>query len=249
MSFSTSVARLSDFYKRYGFFATARRARLALNRALFSNSQVVFYCDLNLDRLPQVPLPSFLRIERKREYSDLSPQDLHDMTSFWNPVLAERNILERLSKRASLWLIKSGDQLAGFGWTLRGATIEPHYLPLAGDDVHLFDFHVFPEYRGRGLNPLLVTHILQSVAGESAVRAFIEAAEWNGPQLSSLTKTPFQRLGLARKLTFLGCVLVWWKRPQAQKLQLGERREGYVPHASESKRLIATDSQRGCQKS
>ncbi len=34
-------------------------------------------------------------------------------------------------KGALLWLIKSEDGLAGYGWTLQGRTIEPHYFPLA----------------------------------------------------------------------------------------------------------------------
>ena len=77
------------------------------------------------------------------------------MTSFWNPKLAHRNIKERFDKGASLWLIKFEDRLAGYGWTLQGRTIEPHYFPLGQDDVHLFDFHVFPKYRGRGLTLFL----------------------------------------------------------------------------------------------
>ena len=72
-----------------------------------------------------------------------------------------------------MWLIKSAGKLAGFGWTLQGDTIEPHYFPLAQDDVHLFDFHVFPQYRGQGLNPFLVNYILHSLASESSGRAFI----------------------------------------------------------------------------
>ena len=42
------------------------------------------------------------------------------MTSPWNPKQAHRNIRERFEQAASLWLIKSGDKLAGYGWTLQG---------------------------------------------------------------------------------------------------------------------------------
>jgi ribosomal protein S18 acetylase RimI-like enzyme len=88
--------------------------------------------------------------------------------------------------------------------------MERHYFPLGPDDVHLFDFHVFPQYRGQGTNPLLVTRILQGLATEGASRALIEAAEWNQAQLSSLAKTPFRRLGLARKLTIFDRTIVCW---------------------------------------
>src|SRR5208282_2600936 len=139
------------------------------------------------------------------------------MTSFWNPKLAGRNVEERLGKGASLWLIKSEERLAGYGWTLQGRTMEPYFFPLGKLDVHLFDFHVFSQYRGRGLNPLLVNHILHNLATEGACHAFIEAAEWNQPQLSSLRKTPFQRLGLARSFTIFGHKFISWAESKTQQ--------------------------------
>ena len=210
MAILTAISRFADYYRRNGFVATIRRAALAARRALFSNRSVVFYCDLARQSAPRADLPSFLKVELKKSSAELSPEDLQAMTSFWNPKLAHRNMKERFDLRASLWLIKSHDRLAGYGWTLQGRTMEPHYFPLGQDDVHLFDFHVFPQYRGRGMNPFLVTHILQSLAKVGAGRAFIEAAEWNQAQLSSLRKTPFRCLGRARKLTIFARTIVWW---------------------------------------
>ena len=124
--------------------------------------------------------------------------------------MAHRNINHRSDLAASLWLIRLEDHLAGYGWTLRGRTAEPHYFRLGQNDVHLFDFHVFPQYRGRGVNPFLVNYILRRLALEGHGRAFIEAAEWNQVQLASLRKTPFRRFGLATKLSILGHTTVWW---------------------------------------
>jgi ribosomal protein S18 acetylase RimI-like enzyme len=210
MGISTSISRFADYYRRHGSWETIRRAALALRRALFSSRMVLFYCDLSTQTLHRADLPSFLKVERKTSSAELSPEDLEAMTSFWNPKLAYRNMGERFDKGASLWLIKSEGKLAGYGWTLRGRTIEPHYFPPEEGDVHLFDFHVFPQYRGWGMNPFLVTHILRSLATEGAGRALIEAAEWNQAQLSSLSKTPFRFLGRARKLTIFGRTIVCW---------------------------------------
>ena len=171
---------------------------------------MLFYCDLATLTAPRADLPSFLKVERKKSSTDLSPEDLEAMTSFWNPRVAQGNIRERFGKGASLWLIKSHDRLAGYGWTLQGRTIVPHYFPLGPDDVHLFDFYVFPQYRVQGMNPFLVTRILRSLAREGAGRALIEAAEWNRAQLSSLSRTPFRPLGRARKLTIFGRTIVFW---------------------------------------
>jgi len=215
MAISTSVSRLAVYYARHGLGATFRRTSLALTRGVFSNRMVVFYCDLASVSPAVVSIPDSLTVRRQRGLVELGELELHELTAFWNPTVALRNIKERFAQGANLWIIKSDGQLAGFGWTLKGRTIEPHYVRLGPEDVHLFDFHVFPQFRGLGLNPVLVKAILRTLAQESAGRAFIEAAEWNKPQLSSLTKTPFQKLGLARKFTLLGRTTVRWQGAKA----------------------------------
>jgi ribosomal protein S18 acetylase RimI-like enzyme len=212
MSVSNSISRLTAYFKRHGLAATVHRAQLAAGRALFADHMVVFYYDLNQRRSPQVNIPIALRVARLTALVELSAEHLQAMTSFWNPKLADRNIRERFEKGASLWLVECEEQLAGYGWTLQGRTIEPYYFPLAQDDIHLFDFHVFPHYRGRGINPYLICSILDSLSQNCGGRAFIEAAEWNDPQLSSLRKTPFRRLGSARSFTVLSHTFVSWTK-------------------------------------
>jgi len=215
MNISSSVSRITDYFKRNGLLATVRRVGLAAQRALFASRSVLFYCDLSTLKPPTAGLPSLLKVVRHASQSEISPADLQEITSFWNPDQARRNLKQRFELGASLWLIKLEDHLTGYGWTLRGRTVEPHYIRLAPEDIHLFDFHVFPQYRGRGLNPFLVNRILRDLAAETSGRAFIEAAEWNQAQLSSLKKTPFRFLGSARKLTILGRTIVWWARDHA----------------------------------
>ena len=215
MSIPTSISRFAEYFKRNGLHATGRRLSLTVRRTLFSNRMVLFYCDLTSQGSSTTGLPSSLKVERKRNETELNPKDLQEISNFWHPKLARRNIEERFALGASLWLIKSDGNLAGYGWTLRGRTVEPHYFCLGLDDVHLFDFHVFPTYRGLGVNPSLVNYILCSLAKESHGRAFIEAAEWNQAQLTSLKKTPFRRLGWARKRSIGGLTIVWWAENDA----------------------------------
>jgi ribosomal protein S18 acetylase RimI-like enzyme len=218
MAISTSISRLTAYYRRHGFGATIRRAGLAARRALLSGRTVLFYSDLSTQSSPTLVLPGFLKVERCRYQSELTPRDLQEIISFWNPKLAGRNIKQRFEQGASLWLIKFKGELAGYGWTtLLGQTVEPHYFRLGPDDVHLFDFHVFPQHRGRGLNPLLVNFILARLSAECRGRAFIEAAEWNLAQLQSLRRTPFHRFGSARKFPILRRTLVWWGEKKTEQ--------------------------------
>ena len=210
MTVSKQLTRFAEYYRRHGLLATFRRLDLAARQALFSSRSVLFYCDLTA--LPPGPaeLPHFLKIERKRCETEIGAEDFTIITSVWNPKLARRNVKERFDKGASLWLIRSSGSLAGYGWTLRGKTIEPHYFPLGPGDVHLFDFFVLPRHRSKGINPTLVGSILDLLSAECTGRAFIEAAEWNAPQLASLQKTPFRRLGSARKFSTSGPTFVIW---------------------------------------
>lgn len=170
---------------------------------------IVFYCDLTKQTVP-TNIPSSLNVERLSNYAGLSPQDLHEMTNFWNPRQAHRNIRERFEKGASLWLIKLGDNLAGYSWTIRGRTIAQYYFPMAHDDVQLFDFYVFPKFRGRAILWFLIMFILRSLRDEGAFRVFGDVAEWNHPSLSFYKTIPFRRLGAVRSLTIFGHTFMSW---------------------------------------
>jgi ribosomal protein S18 acetylase RimI-like enzyme len=234
MAIAALTSRFATYYSRHGLRGTAQRAGTALKRALFFNRQVVFYCDLASQASPQEPLPSLLKVEKKSGFDELSSQELHELIEFWNPKLARYRIQERFANGASLWFVKSREKLAGYGWTLRGGSIESHYFPFGQDDVHFFDFHVFPQYRGRGMNRLLVGHILRSLAADGQGRAFIEAAEWNQPQLSSLGRTPFRQVGCARKWTIFRRTVVWWTGNLAVKQLAANGRESLSPQRREA---------------
>ncbi|MGB7601987.1 MAG: hypothetical protein WBM24_16890 [Candidatus Sulfotelmatobacter sp.] len=215
---SNPVSRLTAYYKRHGFGATLRRFSVAASRTLFAGRSVLFYCDLSALG-PAAQMPSGLKVERHRTQADLNPQDLQEITSFWNPDLARRNLNERFGLGASLWLIRLEGKLAGYGWTLQGCTVEPHYFPLGENDIQFLDFHVFPKYRGRALDWFLMTYILHQLASDGRARAFGEAAEWNKASISSFKMTPFRRLGYARKVTIFGYTSVWWRAQKAMDPQ------------------------------
>jgi ribosomal protein S18 acetylase RimI-like enzyme len=225
MSISRSISRFADYWKRNGLRATVRRLGLATTRALFSNRMVLFYCDLSALSSPPADMPSSVKVKRHTNQTNLSPQDLQEITSFWNPELARRKIKERFDLGASLWLIKFEGNLAGYGWTLQGRTVEPHYFPLGKDDVQFLDFHVFPKYRGRALDWFLMTHALHTLAAEGRARAYGEAAEWNRASLASFGMTPFRPLGWARKYTVLGRTIVSWHENQAAEPKQGLKKQ------------------------
>lgn len=224
---SDSISRLTDYYSRHGFKATVRRTGVAARRALFSNRILVFYCDLPLQTLRPVAIPSSMRVDRLTKEGELAAEDFREITSFWNPKQARRNVRERFAKGASLWLIKSDEKVAGYGWTIQGCTIAEYYFPMGPKDVQLFDFYVFPKFRGRALHWLLTACILQTLAAEGAARAFADTREWNQAQISSFRMTPFRLLGSVRSFTIFGHTFVSWveKRRTEQMDLVGGKKE------------------------
>ena len=227
MSISNSISRLVEYCGRHGLAATIRRAALGVKRTLFAGRMVVFYCDLDERTIALVSVPKNMKVERIIVLEELSAEHLQAMTSFWNAKLASRNIRERFEKRASLWLVECEGQLAGYGWTMQGQTIAPYYFPLGSDDVQLFDFYVFPRFRGRALHWLLTSHILHALAAEGRSRAFADTGEWNQAQLASFKMTRFRFLGLVREYKILGQVLTCWDATEpAGWKQRGAARRG-----------------------
>jgi GNAT superfamily N-acetyltransferase len=211
MPFLTQLSRVKSYYIRHGLWPTLVRGY----RGVFSGTMMLYYCDIAAFRQAPV-LPSGHSVERKRNEAEISSLDLQRYAELWNPVIAKANMRERFGRSASLWLLQSEGTLVGYGWTLGGGTIEPHFFRLGRRDVHLFDFYVAPAYRGRGLNPLLVNSVLCHLALEGCARAFIETPQWNHSQISSLKRTPFHFLGSATKWTLAGRATVWWgPAPQA----------------------------------
>lgn len=210
MSVASYFSRLTEYYRRHGLRATISRARIAAQRSFFQGRMIVFYCDLCDRGLRPVSIPKTFAVKRVDALEELRPEHFREITSFWNPKLAEQNVRERFEKGASLWLVEAEDLIAGYGWTLRGQAIEPYYFPLGPDDVQLFDFYVFPKFRGRALHWLLTGHILHTLRGEGASRAFADTGEWNQAQLASFKMTAFRTLGFVRTYKVFGHLLTSW---------------------------------------
>jgi GNAT superfamily N-acetyltransferase len=203
------VGRAFYYGRRHGLGAFFKRSLIGCKRMLACNRLVLFSCDLaTLNAAAKGGVPG--EVEQKRSEAELSKQDLAQMESIGFPKAVRRHISERFTRGASLWLSRVDGKVAGYGWTLRGKTVVPHFFPLEIDDVHLFDFFVFPMHRGRGINVALVNHILGALAAERKGRAFIEAADWNTSQLRSLNRMPFRKIGYARKLCVFGKTFVMW---------------------------------------
>ncbi len=216
MAVTESISRLINYYERHGFGATLQRSRVFLRRLFLSRRFVVYYFDLSKNAKASLlqDWPEHLTVARVSGQEEIEGKDWKKIVNFWNPELSRGNFSKRFREGATTWLIRSHGQLAGYGWTLTGRSIQPHFVPFGPNDVHLFDFLVFPEFRGQRINPRLVSYILNGLIAENRTRAYIEVAEWNQAQLASLSHTEFRRLGVAHKTLLRGRTVVVWGKSQ-----------------------------------
>ena len=93
-----------------------------------------------------------------------------------------------------LWLVKVSGVLAGYIWTIRGATINPDVRTLTHDEVSFFDNMIFENFRGRGINPILINYVLSEMQKQKCVRAFIGTKVTNVSEIKSLEKNGFSQM-------------------------------------------------------
>lgn len=202
------ISRGVRYLRTNGPTSTMSRVLTQLKRLQYWGKHVVYYCDLPVGppRAENILIVEVLDAEDRTK--------IHRVLTHWDEVAATKAVAERFRLGAQLWLAKKDSELVAYGWTIRGKTVSTYFFPLAATDVHLFDFVVFPEFRGKGINSNFVERILGQLSQTGERRAFIECLAWNEAQLRSLSRTPFKRFGVGRKLGFCGRTASLWSPRQ-----------------------------------
>ena len=211
------LSKFVKFYKSKGLFYALRRGVYKLGDLTYRGPYVFFCADLTQMTTKADILPAGFSIECCKAEGDISLQDREILLRNIRERDLQRDMKERFAKGTLFWLVRVGNELAGYIWTIRGTTIEPYIHPLAANDVHFFDNLIFEEFRGRGINPVLVSYVLSEMQKQHCVRAFIETRMTNISEIRSLAKTCFRKCGLAKKRHPWRCrhFVVWQEMPPA----------------------------------
>ncbi|OGP54351.1 MAG: hypothetical protein A2162_03535 [Deltaproteobacteria bacterium RBG_13_52_11b] len=174
------------------------------------NRMVIFCCSLTMAEFDKNNSFGHFTVERRNSQDEISDEEMERLLFYWNRDIKLRQIRERFAKGAVLWLAKSKSETTALGWSIVGKTIRPYFFPLRRYDSHLFDYEVFPDFRGQGVNRLLVNHVLAVLKTEGVNTAYIETYAWNEAEIRSLSRTIFKKLGEAIKFQFFGKTVVVW---------------------------------------
>ncbi len=211
MSIKAAYLRVKKYLEKHGIKAIVERALLEFKNQLFFNRDIVFRFDLLDKKYEVLSIPEKYVIERMKKRSEIPDKFMKSFKEHQAVELLDNNIRRRFENGAFLWcLIKEGDFI-GYIWSIVGKAMKPYYLPLTENDVHMFDNFIFPQYRGRMYNSILMNHVLERLRIEGLQRAYMETAEWNRAECKSLIKNGFVQISFAKKRFRCGKnIVTWW---------------------------------------
>jgi len=219
LQLSDAYLRATAYVRKHGVSRTIGRLLTEVRRRTVEHREVLFWFDLSawtpdgsvnniqysIDAIEdRASLPEAFRLRLGQEYP---------------LTLVDRSLQKRFEERATLWCLRHRSEFIGYTWTIPGRTLRPYFYPLTAHDVHIFDNFIFPEYRGRRLNSVLITYILRTLKVSGFHRAYIETAEWNHAELRSLARIGFVCLGCGKRGGHQGKHVVTWWLSEKQHLE------------------------------
>jgi RimJ/RimL family protein N-acetyltransferase len=195
-----------------GAFAKSASVALRMTRSKFCGLRRPMFefsppsdVSLNTPRRPDYV------IQRVPSRSELNPALFNEL-----PRMMEREEALRLDRLfeegAILWVGRFKGQLANVGWSRTGDRVRLWFFPLAPHWVVLSHFLTLPAFRGRGLYPHMMRHIVAELAAGGCNRFFIDCADWNLPSVQGIRKAGFKQIGYG--LSRCSGQLVWHPEPR-----------------------------------
>jgi GNAT superfamily N-acetyltransferase len=148
---------------------------------------VSLYTISNLDQLPSIKIPAGLKIDVSTDITLLS--------TLGNTTVGE--VSGRLLNDHIAFVAYINHRPAGFGWMARSkAKIGElnHEFILPRKNRYLWNFRTLADYRGLGIYPALLQHILQ-YEGDNVNRFWIIHAPENKSSLKGIVKSGFEYVG------------------------------------------------------
>lgn len=102
---------------------------------------------------------------------------------------------EMLKMGAYLWIGYVKGDAASFAWTQTGDQVRSHFFPLMSDDVMITRCVTISSYRGLGLFPATLLHIVSTLGARGIRRFYVGCADWNLFSQRGIERAGFKLLG------------------------------------------------------
>jgi hypothetical protein len=84
-----------------------------------------------------------------------------------------------------------GEDIAGYQWSIRGYFLKRWFVNLDPDDLVIYGAVTFNAFRGRGIHPATIRHIIETEATDD-VDVYCDATEWNVVAQRNIEKSGFR---------------------------------------------------------
>jgi GNAT superfamily N-acetyltransferase len=147
-----------------------------------------------LHRVPVLDIPGY-HIECLTTVAELEhfEQELQEY-----PGLLPDDTMRLHALGALLWVGRMNGRLASLGVSRRGALACDYFWPVVPSCVMLSHFGTVPEFRGRGLYPAMLTHILRELAADHVEHFLIECCDWNIGSRRGIERAGFRHIGYGK---------------------------------------------------
>lgn len=206
-----NIKKVLKYYYDEGFFKTIQKSAVKFYRIIIPVKTIIYYLDFVKLNTNEFNLPEGYELVRINDINQISDIHMQKIQNYIGNKYLINQLKSRLNLKGTiLWFYIINKELVGFVWTIQGNYVAPYYIPILENDVVLFDVDVFPEYRGKGINPIFTNYILKKLKEIEIVRAFVTVAIWNKSSIRTLEKTDFKKFAVVRKLYTFGINITFW---------------------------------------
>jgi GNAT superfamily N-acetyltransferase len=206
-------ARLRYGMRKHGFRGLCLQVAERAYKAVFRDAEILFAVDaLDISRR-EITSSGQIAVERFDRLDQISPDQMEKLAKQKGGIELLVAELESFFTRGGVfWLIRCDGEPAGYHWSVRAGLHNFCFFPMTERDAVLMSSEIFPEFRGRGLNPAMIQHVLQELTNEGITRMYISCKIWNHANQRSIPKTSFRKIGTARVFRLFGRRLVFWSQ-------------------------------------
>lgn len=106
---------------------------------------------------------------------------------------------QELSENATLWVAFVGGRVATTVFTRQGKYFRRWFLDIRSEDIVVFRLNTQLEFRGRGLAPALIRHVLHETSA-LAGHAYIDCRTYNKPSKRCIEKAGFKCVAIKKTI-------------------------------------------------
>lgn len=174
---SRGVRRLNRYYQKW-----------------FKNRNHIFVYNGSIKPIADFPY----KIECYEKFNDI-PLKWQEMIKSYSENTIEILRLE-MEKNGILWLAILEQQIVGYMMSRYGRHFKKWYVDLQADDIVLGFGQTYPDFRGKGIAPLLMNHIIMNSLQQQESKAYADCRISNTSSIRSIEKV-FKHIATKRRIS------------------------------------------------